>query len=34
MVVQNGMADPNDEHIWNTFLEEFMEVFTNTTRRE
>jgi Retrotransposon gag protein len=32
--VSNGMANPNDEHVWNTFLEEFMDAFTDTTQRE
>jgi Retrotransposon gag protein len=32
--VLNGTANPNDEHIWNTFIEEFTEAFTDTTRRE
>jgi hypothetical protein len=34
MAVSNGTANPNDEHVWNTFLEEFMDTFTDTTRRE
>jgi hypothetical protein len=29
--VSNGMANPNDEHVWNMFLEEFMDAFTDTT---
>jgi Retrotransposon gag protein len=33
-VVSNGTANPNDEHVWNTFLEEFTDTFTDTTRRE
>jgi hypothetical protein len=32
--VSNSTANPNDEHVWNTFIEEFTEVFTDTTRRE
>jgi Retrotransposon gag protein len=32
--VSNGTANPNDEHIWNTFIEEFTEAFMDTTRRE
>jgi Zinc knuckle len=32
--VSNGMANPNDEHVWNTFIEEFTEAFTDTTRQE
>jgi Retrotransposon gag protein len=32
--VSNGTANPNDKHVWNTFIEEFTEVFTDTTRRE
>jgi Retrotransposon gag protein len=32
--VANGTANPNDEHVWNTFLEEFTDAFTDTTRRE
>jgi Retrotransposon gag protein len=32
--VSNGIANPNDEHVWNTFIEEFTEAFTDTTRRE
>jgi Retrotransposon gag protein len=32
--VSNGMANLNDEHVWNTFIKEFTEVFTDTTRRE
>jgi Retrotransposon gag protein len=32
--VSNGMANPNNEHVWNMFIEEFMEAFTDTTRRE
>jgi Retrotransposon gag protein len=32
--VTNRTANPNDEHVWNTFLEEFMDAFTDTTRRE
>jgi Retrotransposon gag protein len=32
--VSNRTANPNDEHVWNTFIEEFTEVFTDTTRRE
>jgi Retrotransposon gag protein len=34
IAVTNGTANPNDKHIWNTFIEEFTEVFTDTTRRE
>jgi Retrotransposon gag protein len=34
MAVSNGTANPNDEHVWNMFIEEFMEAFTDTTRRE
>jgi hypothetical protein len=34
MVVSNGTANPNDEHVWNMFIKEFMEAFTDTTRRE
>jgi Retrotransposon gag protein len=34
MAVSNGIANPNDEHVWNTFIKEFTEVFTDTTRRE
>jgi hypothetical protein len=30
--VTNGTANPNDEHVWNTFLEEFMDAFMDTTR--
>jgi Retrotransposon gag protein len=33
-VVSNGTANPNDEHVWNTFLEEFTDTFTDTTRQE
>jgi Retrotransposon gag protein len=33
-VVSNGTANPNDEHVWNTFIKEFMEAFMDTTRRE
>jgi Retrotransposon gag protein len=33
-VVSNGTANPNDEHMWNTFLEEFTDAFMDTTRRE
>jgi hypothetical protein len=29
--VTNGTANPNDEHMWNTFLEEFTDAFTDTT---
>jgi hypothetical protein len=29
--VSNGTANPNDEHVWNTFLEEFTDAFTDTT---
>jgi Retrotransposon gag protein len=32
--VSNGTANPNDEHMWNTFIEEFTEAFTDTMRRE
>jgi Retrotransposon gag protein len=32
--VTNRTANPNDEHVWNTFLEEFTDAFTDTTRRE
>jgi Retrotransposon gag protein len=32
--MSNGMANPNDEHVWNMFIEEFTEAFTDTTRRE
>jgi Retrotransposon gag protein len=32
--VSNGIANPNDEHVWNTFLEEFTDAFTDTTRQE
>ena len=32
--VANGTADPNNEHVWNTFIEEFTDAFTDTTRRE
>jgi hypothetical protein len=32
--VANGTANPNDEHMWNTFIEEFTDAFTDTTRRE
>jgi Retrotransposon gag protein/Zinc knuckle len=32
--VTNGTANPNDEHVWNTFLEEFTDAFTDTTQRE
>jgi hypothetical protein len=32
--MSNGTANPNDEHIWNTFIEEFTEAFTDTTRWE
>jgi hypothetical protein len=32
--VSNGTANPNDEHVWNTFLEEFTDAFTDTTRQE
>jgi hypothetical protein len=32
--VANGTANPNDEHVWNTFLKEFTDAFTDTTRRE
>jgi Retrotransposon gag protein len=34
IAVSNGMANPNDEHVWNTFIKEFTEAFTDTTRRE
>jgi Retrotransposon gag protein len=34
MVVSNSTANPNDEHVWNTFIEEFTEAFTDTTRWE
>jgi Retrotransposon gag protein/Zinc knuckle len=34
MVVSNGTANLNDKHVWNTFIEEFTEAFTDTTRRE
>jgi hypothetical protein len=30
--VSNGMANPNNEHVWNTFIKEFIEAFTDTTR--
>jgi hypothetical protein len=33
-VVSNGTANPNDEHVWNTFIEEFTKAFMDTTRRE
>jgi hypothetical protein len=29
--VTNRTANPNDEHVWNTFLEEFTDAFTDTT---
>jgi Retrotransposon gag protein/Zinc knuckle len=32
--VSNGTANPNDKHVWNTFIEEFTEVFTDTTREQ
>jgi Retrotransposon gag protein len=32
--VSNGTANPNDKHMWNTFLKEFMDAFTDTTRQE
>jgi Retrotransposon gag protein len=32
--VSNGTANPNNEHVWNMFIEEFTEAFTDTTRRE
>jgi Retrotransposon gag protein/Zinc knuckle len=32
--VLNGTANPNDEHVWNMFIEEFTDAFTDTTRRE
>jgi Retrotransposon gag protein len=32
--VSNGMANLNNEHVWNTFIKEFTEAFTDTTRRE
>jgi Retrotransposon gag protein len=32
--VSNGMANPNDKHVWNTFIEEFTDTFTDTTRWE
>jgi hypothetical protein len=32
--VSNGTANPNDEHVWNMFIEEFTDAFTDTTRRE
>jgi hypothetical protein len=32
--VSNSTANPNDEHVWNTFIEEFTEAFTDITRRE
>jgi Retrotransposon gag protein len=32
--VANGTANLNDEHVWNMFLKEFMDAFTNTTRQE
>jgi Retrotransposon gag protein/Zinc knuckle len=32
--VTNRTANPNDEHVWNTFIEEFTKAFTDTTRRE
>jgi hypothetical protein len=34
MAVSNSTANPNDEHVWNTFLEEFTDAFTDTTRQE
>jgi Retrotransposon gag protein len=34
MAVTNGTANPNDEHMWNTFIEEFTDAFMDTTRRE
>jgi Retrotransposon gag protein len=27
-------SQPDDEHVWNTFIEEFTEAFMDTTRRE
>jgi hypothetical protein len=32
--VTNGIANPNDKHVWNTFIEKFTEAFMDTTRRE
>jgi Retrotransposon gag protein len=32
--VSNGTANPNDEQVWNTFIEKFTEAFTDTTRQE
>jgi Retrotransposon gag protein len=32
--VSNRTANPNNEHVWNTFIEEFIEAFMDTTRRE
>jgi Retrotransposon gag protein len=32
--VSNGTANPNNEHVWNMFIEEFMEAFMDTTRWE
>jgi Retrotransposon gag protein len=32
--VSNGTANLNDKHVWNTFIEEFTEAFTDITRRE
>jgi Retrotransposon gag protein len=34
MAVLNRTANPNDEHVWNMFIEEFTEAFMDTTRRE
>jgi hypothetical protein len=34
MAVSNRTANPNDKHVWNTFIEEFTKAFTDTTRRE
>jgi Retrotransposon gag protein len=28
------MVNPNNKHVWNTFIEEFMEAFMDTMRRE
>jgi hypothetical protein len=30
--VSNGTANPNDEHMWNMFIEEFTDAFTDTTQ--
>jgi Retrotransposon gag protein len=32
--VINETANPNDEHVWNTFIEEFTEAFMDIIRRE